>query len=81
MLAKDLIKVLQACDPESRVEVSVERDDKVRMDMISACIAKGSPEALTQMEIDGVILEEGLQGEDEHTISCILYAEVRTECI
>ena len=81
MLAKDLIKVLQACDPETRVEVSFERDDKYRMDMISACIAKGSPAALTQMEIDGAILEEGLQGEDEHTISCILYAAVRRECI
>lgn len=77
MLAKDLIKVLQACDPESSVEVSFERDDKFRMDMISACIAKGSPVALTQMDIDGVILQEGLQGEDEHTISCILYAAAR----
>jgi hypothetical protein len=81
MLAKDLIKALQACDPETRVEVSFERDDQFRMDMISTCIQKGSPEALTQMEIDGVILEEGLQGEDEHTISCILYAAVRRECI
>ena len=77
MLAKDLIKVLQACDPESSVEVSLERDDKIRMDMISACIDKGSTVALTQMDIDGVILQEGLQGEDEHTISCILYAAVR----
>ena len=77
MLAKDLIKVLQACDPESSVEVSLERDDKIRMGMISACIAKGSPVALTQMEIDGAILQEGLQGEDEHTVSCILYAAVR----
>ena len=81
MLAKDLIKVLQACDPESSVEVSLERDDKIRMDMISACIDKGSPVALTQMDIDGVILQEGLQGEDEHTISCILYAAVRKECL
>ena len=81
MLAKDLIKVLQACDPETSVEVSFERDDKYRMDMISACIQKGSPAALTQMDIDGAILEEGLQGEDEHTISCILYAAVRRECI
>ena len=77
MLAKDLIKVLQACDPESSVEVSLERDDKIRMDMISACIDKGSTVALTQMDIDGVILQEGLQGEDEHTIICILYAAVR----
>ena len=45
--------------------------------MISACIDKGSPVALTQMDIDGVILQEGLQGEDEHTISCILYAAAR----
>ena len=81
MLAKDLIKVLQACDPETHVEVSFERCDKFRMDMISACIQKGSPEALTNMDIDGAILEEGLQGEDEHTISCILYAAVRRECI
>ena len=81
MLAKDLIKVLQACDPDTRVEVSFERNDLFRMDMMRACIKKGSPEALTQMEIDGAIIEEGLQGEDEHTISCILYAAVRKECI
>ena len=58
MLAKDLIKVLQACDPESSVEVTFERADIYRMDMIKRCIKIGSPEALTQMEIDGVLLEE-----------------------
>lgn len=81
MKAKDLIKILQACDPETLVEVDIERIERCRMDMISACIAKGSAEALTQMDIDGAILEEGLQGEDEHTISCILYAAVRRECL
>ena len=81
MLAKDLIKVLQACDPESSVEVTFERADIYRMDMIKRCINIGSPEALTQMEIDGVLLEEGIQGEDEHTVSCILYAAVRKECL
>ena len=81
MLAKDLIKVLQACDPESSVEVTFERADIYRMDMIKRCVKIGSPEALTQMEIDGVLLEEGIQGEDEHTVSCILYAAVRKECL
>lgn len=81
MLAKDLIKVLQVCDPESRVEVTFERADIYRMDMIKRCIKIGSPEALTQMEIDGVLLEEGIQGEDKHTVSCILYAAVRKECL
>ena len=81
MLAKDLIKVLQACDPESRVEVTFERADIYRMDMIKRCIKIGSPEALTQMDIDGVLLEEGIQSEDEHTVSCILYAAVRKECL
>jgi hypothetical protein len=81
MKAKDLIKILQACDPDTLVEVDFERVEKFRMDMLNACIAKGSAEALTQMDIDGAILEEGLQGEDEHTISCILYAAVRRECL
>ena len=81
MLVKDLIKALQACNPESSVEVTFERADIYRMDMIKRCIKIGSPEALTQMEIDGVLLEEGIQGEDEHTVSCILYAAVRKECL
>jgi hypothetical protein len=72
MLVKDLIKALQACDPETSVEATLERCHNARMEVINRCLEKEDTSQLTQMEVDGVCLEQGLQGEDENTISCIL---------
>ena len=71
MLVKDLIKALQACDPETRVDATLERCHNIRMEVIEKCLADEDTSLLTQMEVDGVHLEQGLQGEDT-TISCIL---------
>lgn len=71
MKVKDLIKALQACDPETRVDATVERCHNARMEVITRCLANKDTSPLTQMEVDGVHLEQGLQGEDT-TISCIL---------
>lgn len=76
MKVKDLIKALQACDPETRVDADVERCDNARMYVINKCRSKDSAELLTGLEVDGVHLEMGLQGEDEDTISCILQLKV-----
>lgn len=75
MKVKDLIKALQVCDPDTRVNVNFERSEDYRMEVIKTCISKGDADILTQMEIDCVALEQGLQGEDENTISCILYVK------
>ena len=72
MLVKDLIKALQACDPETDVEATLERCHNARMKVINRCLENEDTSLLTQMEVDGVCLEQGLQGEDENTISCIL---------
>ena len=71
MLVKDLIKALQACDPETGVDATVERCHNARMEVITSCLANKDTSLLTQMEVDGVCLEQGLQGEDT-MISCIL---------
>ena len=72
MKAKDLIKVLQACNPETEVDVTLERCDETRMDIIKKCVMYGSCKALENMTIDGVAVEQGLQGEEEDVVSCIL---------
>lgn len=71
MLVKDLIKALQACNPETNVDATLERCHNARMEVIKRCLANEDTSPLTQMEVDGVLLEQGLQGEDT-TISCIL---------
>ena len=75
MLVKDLIKALQACDPETRVDATLERSNYIRMEVIKRCLENEDTSPLTQMEVDGVCLEQGLQGEDT-TISCILQIKV-----
>lgn len=75
MKVKDLIKALQACDPETFVEVNIERCDEVRFDVIKKCLRDNTTSPIQQMSIDGVFLEEGIQGEDENTVSCILQAK------
>ena len=77
MKVKDLIKALQVCDPDTHVDVDFERAEDYRMELIKMCISKGNADMLKQMEIDCVALEQGLQGEDENTISCILYVKAR----
>lgn len=72
MLVKDLIKALQACDPETNVDVDLERCDFARMAVVKQCLDKNTTKPLINMDIDGVALEQGLQGEGEYTISCIL---------
>ena len=76
MLVKDLIKALQACDPETHVDATLERCDYSRMEVIKRCLENEDTSLLTQMEVDGVHLEQGLQGEDDTTISCILQIKV-----
>ena len=76
MKAKDLIKVLQACDPETRVDADVERCDAVRLDIAKRICRTKDTRPLQQMEVDGVAIEQGLQGDDETTISCILMLKV-----
>lgn len=75
MLVKDLIKALKACDPETHVDANLERCHNARMAVIKRCLENEDTSPLTQMEVDGVCLEQGLQGEDT-TISCILQIKV-----
>ena len=79
MKVKDLIKVLQACDPETRVDADVERCDSVRLNIAKKICATQNAEPLKQMEVDGVAIEQGLQGEDETTISCILMLKANVQ--
>ena len=79
MKVKDLIKVLQACDPETRVDASVERCDAVRLNIAKKICVTQNTEPLKQMEVDGVAIEQGLQGEDETTISCILMLKANVQ--
>ena len=72
MKAKDLIKVLQACDPETEVDVTLERCNNTRMAVIENCKANKSARALENMTIDGVAVEQGLQGCDDDVVSCTL---------
>ena len=71
MLVKDLIKALQACDPETSVEATLERCDYSRMEVIKRCLETDDTSLLTQMEVDGVCLEQGLQGEDEMKVTLV----------
>lgn len=76
MKAKDLIKILQAVDPDTRVQATVERNDNTRFNVARICMNNGNGSILEQMEIDGVDIEIGLQGEEDNTLSCILLLQV-----
>lgn len=76
MLVKDLIKALQACDPNTDVEATVERCEGVRMSIAKKCVEKGNADILSRLEVDGVRLEQGIQGDDENTISCFILLKV-----
>ena len=47
MKVKDLIKALQVCDPDTRVNVNFERAEDYRMEVIKTCISKGDADINT----------------------------------
>ena len=74
MKAKDLIRILQAVDPKSNVDVEVERCDEARLNAAKYMCKNKNGQILCQMEIDGAAIELGIQ--EKGMVSCILYTAI-----